>query len=1135
MRFFFWSLFCSVLAFGAYGGELLNLNSGMELGITGRGAPGYSYYTHLQDKHMAVKQPEKIYSVRTADGGNPGKCMEIPGFSGTSRYRIELADFYLKRAGNVTISFDVKMGPGEDGKLHSENNYSIGFRCNADEDCDSYYPLLTGFSFRPSESWRHFSQTFQVKPYSCFYAVWICTPQIPQSDTPNTLYFDNFRVEYTDGETPFNGEFAVIPDRRDQVYAPGDTVQLAVRAELPGAKSDSVRGDLALLRSVDRSEWKTFPVVLMRESENVYSGNVAFSASEYGAFVSEFRQKGWKLAGVESPFLVFHPSVAHESGAPGRGLGCNGGISATDVASGEYRNMALLQNGLARPYRLLARSGVNMVRIWGDWRKVEYAEDKFDRTILEADIDQLVQNRIEPVFVVGGSMAFFNGKALENSLKYGTCTFPEYLTKHIGKSGRKELDPVTPPMPVFERYLDFITKTWGDRVHIWEIFNEPSVGVWMAEDYIRYLRFANAFLKKYNPDCVVLGNDVTGDFGLNVVRWCEKLNEVDPNYVNDLDGIAFHPYNTGLDYLNGVYNRYGECAASIRKLTRNKPLWNTECYYLQTAYRKQVNHYQLKSQFGANETLRHYLDGLFHGVVAAPSLAWESFWNRSQNNVDLVSLNENAAALNALSFLLKDMTFPCGKIDLGEKVRAGMFRSRDGKRALGFLYDFRPSGSTWIPGEKRGCRVLDLYGNDRTQEAKLQLKFEPYYVTGTPDEVHCLLQESKFELGRSVALFARRVGRDLYLEGHNLTGLPCEAEVEFAGRKLHFSFRNRILFNSLLLRNFSEKIPPEVKLISERASVLPAHWTLPQGSTIDVSEKDGSLNLFCRVLEKAPKAAPGKNLWVGSCVEVFFDPDPVQNLEQDSFKSYQYAFSVLPAADGTEVFATRNANTKATRKVTRTADGYTMEISIPLSDLPYRDLYGIEVEITRAGENFRKETLGGKPGQSFQKRFHYTLLPIPSRNLLRNGDFSQSSYGDPIGWNYSLSEGASVEAGKDGVTLKRSIPAAAPLALSQYLEIPKGKYTRAYFQVTLAFDGVTAARSERGNSGVLISVTGAKGVGAQYGSDYLKRDFVGTCGLETYQLEVPIREDSDTLFVRIGLGTQTSGTVQVTDTSLTLE
>ena len=103
------------------------------------------------------------------------------------------------------------------------------------------------------------------------------------------------------------------------------------------------------------------------------------------------------------------------------------------------------------------------------------------------------------------------------------------------------------------------------------------------------------------------------------------------------------------------------------------------------------------------------------------------------------------------------------------------------------------------------------------------------------------------------------------------------------------------------------------------------------------------------------------------------------------------------------------------------------------------------------------------------------------------------------------------------------------------MEIPKGKFKRAIFQVTLAFDGVVATSAGRGNAGVLIGLSSVNGKGVQYGKDYLKRDLTGSRTLQTYQLEMELTDTMDFLQVRLGLGENTIGSVRITDTDLRLE
>lgn len=1112
-------------------GELLNCNSTMELGVTGRGVPGISYYIQHLDKKKAYKNPDMIYNARTVEGGNPGRCMEVPGFPGVTRWRIELADFFLKRDGKVRISFDAKIGPDVNGVFHPETTYSIGFRCNRDETRDKTYPMLKGFYFHPEKEWKRFSHTFDVKAYTMYYAVWICTPNIPRGSAPNTLWFDNFRVEYEDGARKADGEFAATPDQADQIYSMGQQGKWHIRAEIPGIKGNTIKGEFLTLREHDKSLVSTKPVVLKREYGNIFSADQLFRVDEYGSFLPELRVKGHTLTGIQSPILVLHPIVDHPRETPGHGIGmnsCNNMMTGPEKG-GEYQDMRLHTNGFARQFDLTRKAGMNSVRIWGWWRKIEYEKNKFSPDMFDAEIKQLRRVGQDIVFCICGSMGV--GKAyLKRQL-----SVPKYLLNHLGRAESPSLYTYQPPMEDFTRLIDYCLNRWGNTIHYWEIYNEPGVKLFYAEDYIRYLKHAYKQIKTHNKDYVVLGNGVTGDFGMNVVRWCEKLNAADPNYTDHLDVIAFHPYSTGLDYIHGARNLYANCVRNIRNLTKNKPLWNTECYYLETAYRKQVANPLMWHIFGANEILRHYLDGMYHGVRGAVTIDDSSLFGRPQNSVDRIPLTEIAAAANALSWLLKDMVFPCEKINLGDQIRAGMFRSADGKKAVAFLYDFRITGSQWKPFVNGGVKVMDLYGNDRTKAGNLHLTFAPCFVSGSPKAVLECLKKSQFILKNNINTFVRSLGNEVCLVGSNLSGMPCEQEIPAGKEKYRFSFLLDSGDSVFRLKQ-GAPLPAGTRNLSKHPGfVLPAQVKLSQGSTAEISEKNGNLQIRLQVEDADIKPAANPNaLWDGSCVEVFFDADPLKDLSNDKFRAYQYAFAVLPSANGKMRLAVRNANSKCSHSVKRTKTGYIMEITIPLNELPEREIYGMEIEIDRIGKK-GKESFGGRPGVSYQYRLHYPLVRIPSRQVLKNGDFSDVSYGDPENWNYSSGDGCTVSADKDGVHLECRKMQNSIHCISQTFELKKGKYKTGVLQWKMKYDNVLVKKTNRGGSGILVDVRGTRGYGAGYAADRLKQDLTGSRGWQTYQLEFPIRKDLASMKVRLGLGTETTGKVSFKDVVLTLK
>ena len=223
-----------VLVAGALSaGEVINLNSSMELGLTGAGVPACRLDVNRAAISAVRANPEKVYFARTVPGGNPGQCLMIPGYTGVSNYQLELADFLLTRDGEVEISFDAKIGPDETGAMQPQRSFHIDFRTFPDLSRDTYYPMLTGFSFRPGTEWKRFSRRFKVKAYTNYYHIWVLPNGIPDGGTGNALYLDNFRFAWVDGKPAEEPEeYAVIPDRTDQIYAPGDPVKLTVRARL---------------------------------------------------------------------------------------------------------------------------------------------------------------------------------------------------------------------------------------------------------------------------------------------------------------------------------------------------------------------------------------------------------------------------------------------------------------------------------------------------------------------------------------------------------------------------------------------------------------------------------------------------------------------------------------------------------------------------------------------------------------------------------------------------------------------------------------------------------------------------------------------------------------------------------------
>ena len=539
---------------------------------------------------------------------------------------------------------------------------------------------------------------------------------------------------------------------------------------------------------------------------------------------------------------------------------------------------------------------------------------------------------------------------------------------------------------------------------------------------------------------------------MNVIGWCGILNGADPDYPGYLDGVAFHPYNSATDYQRGVYGLYGNCVNAISgSLKVKKPLWCTECFYIVNARKQQTQCYVNQGICGANEVQRHYLDGLLLGVKCSTSVAENTLSKRTSPTTGQVALSEMGTATNALSWLLKDMD-SLEPLAPSRLMRAGIFTDAAKDKALGFVYDLRPAGSSWTPGPSDNVKIMDLFGNELKDKPKIAVCYEPHFVSGTTKDVRALFAKSKFVSNESARIFARNFRNEVHLDAINSTGAPCTAEIVFDE---HGKFPNV----QFVFKSESDdcpvnlgKIPSGAKLddvkfktvVSGEESgsgsltlIAPSSCndltpseneakdlTLNLGSKMKIWSEPTALRMKANVKDSEIVAANGTALWEGDALEVFIDPAPFKRLDRDVIKTaaealpaFQFAFAATPSSDGTTVVAFKRTDdkftTNASCKSIRTNDGYMIDASIPWSELLDAgvggDIIGLDVEIDhKDSKSFQKESLSGVKGkQSFNARLHYPLFKLPpstkasldGKSCVRNSDFSSGSYGDPDVWS----------------------------------------------------------------------------------------------------------------------------------------
>ena len=275
-------LFSAVLLLPLAAGEVMNLNSRMELGVPGRGVPGYYFDVNKAHIDVTSRDLAKNYNTVTVPDGRGGMCMKIPGYTGVSFYQLESSEMILPRDGEVEISFDVKIGADENGVLHPVKPFSIDFRCYADGAKDKYYPMLRRFSFRPGTEWKTIKRRFKIKAYTYYYHIWVMPEGVKSGGTVNSLYLDNFTLRYVDGKDVEPEEYAVIPDDPNHLYAPGKTAALDIRARI-NSTAQQIDAALEVKKEYNSEKVARIPVKLVRGKDGTYTAKCSFKFKEYGS------------------------------------------------------------------------------------------------------------------------------------------------------------------------------------------------------------------------------------------------------------------------------------------------------------------------------------------------------------------------------------------------------------------------------------------------------------------------------------------------------------------------------------------------------------------------------------------------------------------------------------------------------------------------------------------------------------------------------------------------------------------------------------------------------------------------------------------------------------------------------------
>ncbi len=1056
--------FLSTAAAAAAPERELLFNGSMELGETGRAAPGFYLRTWFTPE-AAYCDTRGSHVPLTVSGGVAGMCVKVPGAPGLVEYNLESEPFPIDFDGEAVVSFSVKVGPGEGGTFHPTDSLSLDFRCYNHAvqygTVAERYPVLESYRFTPTTEWKEHTVKVPVKkcyPYTAKFRYG------SPSAALNALFVDNLSVRPAgQAGRAWHDEIAAVADHDIPAYFEGESVRFAVRALLNSSAAEemveaTVRDDHtgAVVLTAPFRLAESATALGGDDSRSLYVGEWRLSVPRFGSFSASFTRSGAALLSKGGDFVVLHPMVRHPRYSPGWTIGTNGdGIVQLQITPEVFPTRHAVVPNVEAVYDLGVLAGMQTLRFWGDWNMIEPEEGVLKSGMAGSELKVARGKGYDVIFALG--CTFTHAPPAGKPLKELKGCLPAWMyQKHTVRPG-----VALPPVDIWNRYVDFCAKTFGGQTDFWEIVNEPANG-WTADEYMPLLKAAYATIKADRPEAVVIGNGATGDLGLRPLGWTKDL--VERGHEEYLDAIAFHPYGAGLDSQNGDYFKFSDLVAGIRALLKkDRPLWCTECFYLASATIKQGRSGEEQAAFAAGDAQRHYLDSLLNGVVANTSLVSMNFMKRNKSVPTSCVPNEVAAGCNAMSFLMKDMA-QVERLSVNKFIRVAVLESADHAKGLGFIYDLRPSGSTWIMHEdsKGALTFFDLFGNKIAMDREAKLTLDPIFVTGAPAALKELFTKSSYRAADPVRITARAFGDTVWFGGRNTTGMPAKMETTYASSEalvlpsIEFLFQrnnyNLVSVPGAVKGRLDGLVVPWRCLVdgSEAGTgtlpILPSHGehvipsgaplrlVMSQGSALSVEADAESLRVKVEVKDGEIVAPKGESPWEGDALEVFIDADPFHRMDLDAVSSgdekmnvSQYAFAALPPKDGAAMWSTnyrRGAfKTRAASRMERTAEGYILTASIPIEEinplLTLPEILGIDVEIDHvdASGSAVKESLGPRPGECWRSRLQYPLFKLPpatvatltarglelfGAKLIENGDVERlDEKGFPTGWGVS--------------------------------------------------------------------------------------------------------------------------------------
>ena len=281
-------------------------------------------------------------------------------------------------------------------------------------------------------------------------------------------------------------------------------------------------------------------------------------------------------------------------------------------------------------------------------------------------------------------------------------------------------------------YVKTVVNRYKDRVHYWEIWNEPNIFFWTGtiEQYTELMKAGYDAIKEADPNAKAIGCCTAGT-DLNFIEQVFKFGGFDK-----MDILSIHPYRyPPTPEETDLVAELRRADALVRKYGKPKEIWVTEI-----GWPTNIGGNGSSEAKQAAMIVRTYILGIASGVVQ------KTFWYNFRNDGHDVNYNEHnfgiirqdhsqkpaCVAFRTMTQALegKELIRPLSE---GKGVYAYLFEGKGGR----VIAAWASSGTAKLVLSGAGESVTNLIGERKAlRQAAIEVSGNPVFIEGVPADVN---------------------------------------------------------------------------------------------------------------------------------------------------------------------------------------------------------------------------------------------------------------------------------------------------------------------------------------------------------------------------------------------------------------